>query len=124
MSGRIDQPRSVQDESVSHQVGEEGVGEGLVPEIHRNGGWYDEGQQRHHEEVVILLEFENWIRVQIGNVDAFPFSFDLGMFTAQQPAHVTEEEAPFGVVRVGVGFAVFVVDSVVARPIHGCILFF
>lgn len=38
------------------------------------------------------------------------------MLLAHQPAHVAEEEAPVGIVGVGVRITVFVVQSVVSDP--------
>jgi len=40
------------------------------------------------------------------------------MFAAKKPPDVGEEETSLGVVRVGVSFAEFVVDSVISGPVN------
>lgn len=69
MSSRVDQPGDIQDERVAEHGGdEESVFEGFSPTVNRNHCGHDEAQQRHQEQVVLLLESQDWVSLQVGNV--------------------------------------------------------
>lgn len=68
----------------------------------------------------LALAPQQWLGIQVRHVDALASILHLLVLLAQQPAHVREEEAAFGVVRIRVGFLELVVHSVVSRPLnHG-----
>lgn len=69
-------------------------------------------------QVVAVLEAHNWVGNQVAQVNLFAFLLDVRVLARQEPAYVGEEETALGVVRIGVGFAVLVVDSVVAAPLE------
>mmetsp|Transcript_11882 Transcript_11882/g.14839 ORF Transcript_11882/g.14839 Transcript_11882/m.14839 type:complete len:103 (+) Transcript_11882:566-874(+) len=48
---------------------------------------------------------------------AFPASMTSCFFFRNEPTDVGEKQSPRDVVRVGVGFGVFVMDAVIARPV-------
>lgn len=65
---------------------------------------------------------ENGIVLQIGHVDSLSFFFDLRMLTAQKPADVSKEESSSGIMWIGIGFAEFVMNSMVSSPFNYGIL--
>lgn len=122
MRGGIHQPSRVQRQSVSEQVDAPGVEEGFAPEVHGDRHRHGEAHQRHDDEVVLLLVREDGVAVQIGHVDSLALVLHFRMLLAQEPSDVGEEEASLGVVRVRVGLAVLVVDSVVPGPVNHRVL--
>jgi len=55
--------------------------------------------------------------VQVREVKLLPDLNNIGVFLHIQPTHVGKEESARGVVGVGIGFGVFMVDAVVAGPV-------
>lgn len=68
------------------------------------------------------LKHYHFVRQQVSELQLPAFFYDIWMFAHQQPANVGKEEAPFGVVGVGVCLWVFVVNSVVSSPFKNVIL--
>lgn len=71
---------------------------------------------------LLLLEHDDGIGNQITEVQAFAFLHHIGMFLAQQPANMGEEEATSGIMRIGISFRELVVDTMIAGPMEGGIL--
>jgi len=68
------------------------------------------------------LEDEYGIFVQVTEVDLLAFPYDLRMLLDEQPADVGEKETSFGVVGIGIGLGILVVDSVVPGPLDDVVL--
>jgi len=64
-----------------------------------------------------LLEIGNWVGIDITEIDCTPGDFHVGMFRAEQPSNVSEEESPTGVVWIRVSLGEFVMDSVITSPV-------
>lgn len=71
---------------------------------------------------LLPLKHNNFVRLQVVEFELAPFLDDVGVFAHQQPADVREEEAPHGVVRVGLRLRVLVVNPVVSSPFVDIIL--
>lgn len=65
----------------------------------------------------LLMELNDGIGQDVAHIDSSALLQHFGMLLQHQPADVGEEEAAIGVVRIGIGLRVFVVDSVVADPV-------
>ena len=103
--------------------------------------WDDGGEDEScHEEafqVVAVLEHDEGVRLQVRHVDRLPCLHHGRVFSAEkkgstnimfnhtevtpsspdhEPAHVWEEEAPVGIVRVGLGLAALVVEPTTDKP--------
>lgn len=74
------------------------------------------------EAKIPSLEHDNSIVVQITQVDLFSLRNDIRVLFNQQPSDVREEETVFGIVRVGIGFGVLMVNTMVPRPFKNIIL--
>lgn len=61
-----------------------------------------------------MLESDNGISIQIGNVQLLSLFDDVGMFSTQKPSHMREKETTFSVMWVGISFGEFVMDSVIS----------
>ena len=71
---------------------------------------------------LLPLEHNNWISIQVGEINALSTFDDFRALLAAEPAHVGEEEAPLRIVRVCVSVRVFVVGAVVAGPLEYAVL--
>ena len=67
---------------------------------------------------LLPLNSADGVNDHIRYIDLFPFDLDLGVFSYKEPAAVGEKEATLCIVGVGVGFAVFVVHSVITDPVE------
>lgn len=122
MSSRVDQPSGVQSNNVSEHVQTEGVKECFVPKVHWGHRWENETAQGHEDQVVLVLECDDCISIQVRHVQTLSFFFDLGMLPAQKPSNVREEKSSLGIVRIGIGFAEFVMDTVISGPFNDGVL--
>jgi hypothetical protein len=61
-----------------------------------------------------LLEAQDWISFQVGDVKLLSSGNNVGMFSAQKPADMREEESTCSVMGISISFRVFVMDSVIA----------
>lgn len=68
------------------------------------------------------MKHYNFVRRQVIELQLFPLLDDIGVFAHHQPADVSEEEAPDGVVRVGISLRIFMVNPVVSSPLIDIIL--
>lgn len=66
---------------------------------------------------LLLLKFQNRIVLQIAHVNLSPLFYNLWVFLATQPAHVSEEKSSTRIVWISVGIGEFVVDSVISSPV-------
>lgn len=114
MSCRVHQPGGVKGENVSEDVKAEGVDPRFVPQQNWNWNGQRKANQRHEDEIVFMLESDYGIGIQIGNVQFLSLFDDVGVFSAQKPTHMREKETTFSVMWIGIGFGVFVMDSVIS----------
>lgn len=123
MCGGVDEPGEVQYDGVTEGTGnEEGVPEVLPPEVLRDLGGHDVAHVQSEPRVELLLEHDEGVLVQVGEVEVASGLDDGGMLLDEEPAHVSEEEAAGGIVRVGLGLRELVVDAVVAGPVEDAAL--
>lgn len=71
---------------------------------------------------MLLVELDNRIGQHVAHVDQTTLFDALRVLPQHQPTNVGEEEAPVRVVRVGIGFGVLVMDSVIPDPIVQTVL--
>ena len=71
---------------------------------------------------LLSLESNDFIFFQIVKGNLFSFRNYVRMFFHEQPTDVSEEEPVFSVVRIGVGFAEFVMYSVIPGPFPNGVL--
>lgn len=71
---------------------------------------------------LLPLKHYNLVRQQIVKLQFASFFNDIRVFAHQQPANMSEEEAPNGVVRISICLWIFVVNSVVSCPFKDIIL--
>lgn len=64
-----------------------------------------------------MLEIGNWIGINITKIDCTPGVFHIGMFRAEKPSNVSEEESTTSVVRIRIRLGEFVMDSVITSPV-------
>lgn len=62
---------------------------------------------------LLALESYNRVAHQIIHTNLFAFLDHFGVLAHQEPANVGKEEAASRIVRIGIGFRVLVVDSVI-----------
>ena len=118
MSSTINTPRYIQGERVSdHNAREEGIPHALTPTRVGNVCGKQTPYEYNEWYVEPALEFDQWVFFQITHVDGLSLFDDVGMFSAQKPTDVREEEAPFGVVWVGIRLRELVMDAMVATPL-------
>ena len=109
---------NISEEATNHQR----VPEGFSPAPNRNDTGQHPAEDKGQWEEVPILESHHRILFQIGQVDCATFFDHRRMFGAHEPAHVGEEESPFGVVWIGIGLRVLVMDSVVTTPHEDTVL--
>ena len=95
----------------------ERVPEGLAPAALGHDGGEDVAHEEREPGVEFLLEHDEAIARQVGEVELLALGHDVGVLLHVEPAHVREEEAARRVVRVRVRLGVLVVHAVVARPV-------
>ena len=118
VGGGVDEPGEVQDDGVAEGAGhEEGVPKVLAPEVLGDLGGHDVAHVQGEPRVELLLEHDEGVLVQVGEVEVAAGLDDGGMLLDEEPAHVGEEEAAGGVVGVGLRLGELVVDAVVAGPV-------
>ena len=123
MGGGVDEPGEVQHDGVTEGTGhEEGVPEVLPPEVLRDLGGHDVAHVQSEPRVELLLEHDEGVLVQVGEVEVASGLDDGGMLLDEEPAHVREEESAGGVVGVGLGLRELVMDAVVAGPVEDAAL--
>jgi len=71
---------------------------------------------------LLALINDNGIFQEIAHIDSLASSGYSWVFSAQQPANVSKEKPTSGIVRVGIRFTEFVMDSVVSTPFVNMIL--
>ena len=62
----------------------------------------------------LSLVFHHWVIQEVTKINSRPFLDHLRMFSAKEPADVSEEEPSCGVVWIGLGLRVLVVNPVVS----------
>lgn len=70
----------------------------------------------------LSLELQDRIALDVTHIDFRTELLHVRMLLAQQPAHVSEEEAALDVMWIGVCVAKFVVNSMVAHPLDHIVL--
>ena len=68
------------------------------------------------------LEHNEFIFVQIAQIQLLSFFYDIWMLPDHQPSNVCKEEASFSVVGVSVGFRKLVMNAVVSNPFKDVVL--
>lgn len=68
------------------------------------------------------MKHHNFVGVQVSKLQLASFLNNVRVFAHQQPANVSKEEAPDGVVRVSISLRIFVVNPVVTSPFKDIIL--
>lgn len=115
----IDKPSEVQHSNVSQSpTHKEGWPEALPPEMTSNLSGEHEAHVKSEKWIKLLLEHDSRVFVQVAEVQFFSGPDNLRVFLDVQPSHVGEEESAHGIVGVGVGFGVFMVDTVIAGPVE------
>eukprot|EP00968_Pinguiococcus_pyrenoidosus_P003507 scaffold228_cov312-Pinguiococcus_pyrenoidosus.AAC.25 len=116
--GRVDEPREVQHRAVAQCAGHPERGpELLAPPIRGDQRREDVAHEQRKPRVHALLEHDVAVGLQVREVQLSAGLDHVGVLLEVQPAHVREEEASRGVVRIGVGLRVLVVHPVVPRPV-------
>lgn len=123
VGGAVDQPGQVEGHAVAeHDANEKGIPQTLTPEEVRNHCGKGAPNKEQKRNVIFPLEPDHWVCHQVTHVNCFALFLDIRVLLHQKPPNMREKEAPFGVVRVGVGFGEFVVHSVVPTPLVNVIL--
>ena len=68
------------------------------------------------------LKHDDFIFVQIAQIQLLSLLYDIGVFSHQQPPDMREEETSLRIMRVCVGLRILVVNAVVARPFKDVVL--
>jgi hypothetical protein len=76
----------------------------------------------HEERHILALESANGISIKVTEVALLALLLNVGMLAHKQPAAVSEEEAPFGVVGVSLSLGVLVMHAMVTAPLNDVIL--
>lgn len=71
---------------------------------------------------VLFLECQYRIALEVAQINSLALFLHFRMLLAEQPAYVREEKASCSVVRISVGLAVLVMNSVIPGPIDRGIL--
>lgn len=122
MGRRVDQPRLVQRDDVAEEVAENHSHHRLAPKVHRHRDGKDAPNEQDKGNVEATLEAHQRVRPHVRHVNLGAFLLHQRVLPTEQPADVGKEEAPFGVVRIGVRLRVLVVGAVVANPFVDVIL--
>ena len=150
MCPAVHQPGDVQRDDVPEDhYAAEGVAPAFAPTVDGGSRRQVRPDEQHQGNVEAPLEHHNWIRQQVAQVHGAALANYLGVFADEQPSlfvnweklnikmvkffkffftffissyHMTEEEAPRGVVRIGVSVRPLVVHPVVADPLVEVVL--
>ena len=71
---------------------------------------------------LLALKANDGVGQEIADINCGAATFHFGMFLAQQPADVSEEESALGIVRIRIRLTELVVHSMIARPLVYVIL--
>lgn len=102
VSGRIDEPSSVNSCDPTIDAEKERCAEGFTPVKPWNQRWNNKGHQNHQRNVIFVLKHNDRVGFQVAHVNLRPKLFHVWMLFTKQPANVREEESTTGVVRVSV----------------------
>jgi len=123
VSGRVDQPGHVQSPGVAEKTkGVVGNPARFTPHNSGQIRGQNKANEKNKRNIKLLLESKNWISLQVFNAQLLALLLDILMLAHEEPAHVGEEKSTSGFVRIGIGFAVLVMDSVITRPFDDMIL--
>jgi len=117
VGGRVDKPCEMKNDTVSQSSGDEKSGPEIFAPIPRGNLSREYVTHVQREPgIALLLPVDDWIGLQIREIHFSSDLDDIGMLLDEQPSHVSEEKSTCGVVRIGIGFREFVVDSVITGP--------
>lgn len=68
------------------------------------------------------MELNDRVCQDIAHVDSSALLEDQWVLLQHQPSNVGKEEAAIGVVRIGIGFRVLMMNSMISDPIVKCVL--
>lgn len=123
VSRAVDQPAGVQHQRVPQQSRDEvRHPQRLPPHVPRHEHGDEEAHDQHRRPVILPLKHHNFVGVQVSKLQLASFLNNVRVFAHQQPANVSKEEAPDGVVRVSISLRIFVVNPVVTSPFKDIIL--
>ena len=71
---------------------------------------------------LLSLKGADRIIQHIWHIDLFSFNFDIRMFSNHQPTTMSEKETALCIVGICIGFAKFVVNTVIAYPFYYVVL--
>lgn len=119
MGSGVDKPGEVKNKHISQRSGdEETIPEFLPPVMLSDLS----GEYKAHVQcepwIQLLLEHDYGIFVQVSEIQFFPCPDNLGMLLDIQPAHVSEEKSPCGIVRIGIGLGILVMNTMVTSPVE------
>jgi len=66
---------------------------------------------------LLFLESNDGVTLKVGHVNSSSLDFDCRMLLGHEPSHVGKEEPSLGIMRVGIGLGIFVMDAVVPAPL-------
>ena len=84
--------------------------------MHRNPCWDEETHENYTGNVILVLVKGNRIGHNVRQIDLATVFFNVRMFARQKPADMGEKETAFNIDRIGVGFRIFVVNTMIASP--------
>lgn len=103
VSRTVDQPGGIQHQSVPQQSRDEVCHpQRLPPKVPRHEHGDEETHEQHRRLVIRSLKHHNFVSHQIFELQLASFLNDIRVFAHQEPANVSKEEAPDGVVRVSI----------------------
>ena len=78
--------------------------------------------QRCFSHYSLPLKHDNFICLQVTELQLASFFYDVGVLANHEPSNVGKEESPYGVVGVCVRLRVLMVDPMVSYPLEDVIL--
>lgn len=74
----------------------------LLPEVPGYRHWHNDRDEREKRYIVFALEHDNPIGLQVGHIDNLTLLDNLRMRRQKQPANVSKEETPLGIMWIRV----------------------
>jgi hypothetical protein len=119
----IDEPGGVEIEAVSElSCKEPCCQEVLSPEEHGKGRREEEAAEEDEWEVVLFLEGDDRVSGEVREVETLALLNESRVLPAEEPAHVSKEKPTLGIMRIGMGLGVLVMNTVVPAPLPNAVL--
>eukprot|EP00978_Attheya_sp_CCMP212_P027734 scaffold93559_cov49-Attheya_sp.AAC.2 len=113
----------MQDDDITEGAGnKEGVPKVFSPKVRRNLCGHDKAHVEGKPWVELLLKHDKGVFAQITKVQLASGRNHVWVLLDKEPSHVSKEKTSGGIVRISIRLGVFVVNTMVPRPVKNTAL--